>query len=69
MGIANCIGRVVFGDIVDILKQRFGDKIVVYVSITIVFILGLSKYKDICSTELVIRFRTPMLLNIEVYVS
>ena len=43
MGIANCIGRVVFGRLVDAFVNKFGDKSVVYISMAILTMNGLCK--------------------------
>ena len=44
MGIANCLRRVICGKIVDSFVFKFGDKNVVYVSITILMLNGLCEY-------------------------
>lgn len=44
MGIANCIGRVFFGKLVDAIVSKYGDETVVYVSMAILTLNGLGKY-------------------------
>ena len=41
MGIANCIGRVFFGKLVDAIVSKYGDETVVYVSMAILTLNGL----------------------------
>ena len=41
MGIANCIGRVFFGKLVDAIVSKYGDETVVYVCMAILTLNGL----------------------------
>ena len=53
MGIANCLGRVICGKIVDTFVIKFGNKNVVYVSVIILTINGLCKFiEKLYSNEL-----------------
>ena len=44
MGIANCIGRVFFGKLVDAIVSKYGDETVVYVCMAILTLNGLGRY-------------------------
>ena len=44
LGIANCLGRIICGKVVDTFVFKFGDENVVYVPIIILTLNGLCKY-------------------------